>query len=47
MGEPVRVEKRWLRVREGANMRSGHGLEQRNSLKEGANEKESGTEAPL
>lgn len=46
-GEPVRVEKRWLRMREGANMGSDHGPEQRNSVKEGANERESRAQGTL
>lgn len=40
-GEPVRVEKMWLRMRKGVNKRNSHRLEQSNSVKEGANEKES------
>lgn len=47
MGEPVRPAKKWLRVRKGANMRNGHRVEQRNSLKEGANEKESRAQGTL
>lgn len=46
-GEPVKVEKRWLRMREGANVGSGHGAEQKNSVNEGANEKESRAQGTL